>query len=126
MHALASALVDSPGARPSLLDRPSAAYEVNASRDSAAWAEEGGCGLPTLGVLTAVFGPPEGAAVQAARPAQQQIRTPRLVRMRIVVPLTRAAAPPAGWSVPRGARGRRPPAGRRCCRSAARAGCRPG
>jgi hypothetical protein len=30
---------------------------VKAIRDSAAWAEVGGAGLPTLGVLTATSGP---------------------------------------------------------------------
>src|SRR5215471_5165701 len=77
MHATARAKSDSPGASPSLLDWPSAAYGVNASLDSAAWGEEGGCGLPTLGVLTVVSGPLGAPAVQAARAAQQQAARPR-------------------------------------------------
>jgi len=67
---------------------------VNAIRDSAAWTEEGGCGLPTLGVLTATSGPLGALAVHAAKPvqvsrAQQQISRP--ARRRIVVPFRRAA-----------------------------------
>ena len=76
MHALDSASPDSLGASPSLLDWPSAAYGVNASRDSAAWAEDGGVGRPTAGVLTAVTGPLDAAAAHAVRPAQQQISRP--------------------------------------------------
>jgi len=49
---------------------------VNAIRDSAAWTEEGGAGLPTLGVLTVTSGPLGALAVQAARPWQQQISRP--------------------------------------------------
>src|SRR5580700_2508450 len=83
MHALDSASPDSFGASPSLLDWPSAAYGVNASRDSAAWTEVGGAGRPTAGVLTAVTGPLDAAAVQADRPAQQQIRRKGIDRARI-------------------------------------------
>src|SRR5580693_2573073 len=83
MHALDSASPDSLGASPSLSDWPSAAYGVNASRDSAAWAEDGGAGRPTAGVLTAVTGPLDAAAVHADRPAQQQIRRKKVYRARI-------------------------------------------
>src|SRR5580692_12896040 len=83
MHALDSASPDSLGASPSLSDWPSAAYGVNASRDTAAWAEDGGAGRPTAGVLTAVTGPLDAAAVHADRPAQQQIRRKGLGRARI-------------------------------------------
>src|SRR5580693_1631816 len=84
MHALASASPDSLGASPSLLDWPSAAYGVNAMRDSAAWAEDGGAGRPTAGVLlTAATGPLDAAAVHADRPAQQQIRRKKVYRARI-------------------------------------------
>jgi len=93
MHALDSAAPDSLGASPSLSDWPSAAYGVNASLDSAAWTEEGGCGRPTLGVLTVTFGPLGAAAVQAVhrlRPApQQKIMTKRTGRMRMVIPFGR-------------------------------------
>src|SRR5271170_5647530 len=109
---------------------PSAAYGVNASPESAAWAEAGAGGLPTLGVVTVLSGPLGAAAVHAVRAAQQQARRQRPVRMRIVVracgALMRAAVPRGGWSGPRAARGRRRPAGRRCCRSAERAAYRPG
>src|SRR5580692_7969991 len=83
MHALESAAPDWLGASPSLLDWPSAAYGVNAMRDSAAWAEDGGAGRPTAGVLTAVTGPVDAAAVHADRPAQQQVRSKRVDRARI-------------------------------------------
>src|SRR5215469_10654188 len=88
MHALDSLAGDSPGASPSLSERPSAAYGVNAIRDSAAWTESGGAGLPTAGSVTVASGPLDVAAVHAARPAQQMpvISTPAQVRMRIVVP----------------------------------------
>src|SRR5580700_11579248 len=126
MHALASASPDSLGASPSLLDWPSAAYGVNAMRDSAAWAEDGGAGRPTAGVLTAATGPLDAAAVHADRPAQQQIRRKRLDRARIFISserpwFTRAATPSAGWSAPRAAPDRRRPGSRPRCRSAARA-----
>src|ERR1700745_2972826 len=113
-HAWVRPYLDSLGASPSLLDWPSAAYGVNAIRDSADWAEKGGCGLPTLGVLTATSGPLGALAVHAARPTQQQVSRP--VPRRIVVPFTRDAGPRVGWSWPRGARGRHLPAGRRRCR----------
>src|SRR5580658_8414384 len=80
MHALDSASPDSLGASPSLSDWPSAAYGVNASRDTAAWAEDGGAGRPTAGVLTAVTGPLDAPAVQADR---QQIRRKGIYRARI-------------------------------------------
>src|ERR1700685_2368131 len=83
MHALESAAPDSLGASPSLSDWPSAAYGVNASRDSAAWTEDGGAGRPTAGVLTAVTGPLDASAVHADRPAQQQISRKRAGRARI-------------------------------------------
>jgi hypothetical protein len=52
-------------------------------RDSAAWAEDGGAGRPTAGVLTAVTGPLDAAAVHADRPAQQQITRKGIYRARI-------------------------------------------
>src|SRR5580692_9711868 len=90
MHALESAAPDWLGASPSLSDWPSAAYGVNAMRDSAACAEEGGAGRPTAGVLTAVTGPVDAAAVHADRPAQQQIRRKRVGRARIFISSERA------------------------------------
>ena len=78
--------MDSPGASPSLLDWPSAAYGVNASLDSAAWTEEGGCGVPTVGVLTVTSGPVDAPAVHADRPAVQMISRTRPGRMRTIIP----------------------------------------
>src|SRR5215469_17868765 len=109
MHALDSLAGDSPGASPSLSDRPSAAYGVNAIRDSAAWTESGGAVLPTAGSVTVTSGPLDVAAVHAARPPQQMAvsSTPAPVRMRMVAPFSlgvrRAAGPPTGWSVRRAA-----------------------
>ncbi len=54
-------------------------------RDSAAWAEDGGAGRPTAGVLTAVTGPLDAAAVHADRPVQEQIRRKRVYRARIFI-----------------------------------------
>jgi hypothetical protein len=85
MYALDSAYSDSPGASPSLSDWPSAAYGVNASLDRAAWTDAGGAGRPTLGVLTVTSGPLDASAVQADRPAQQQIRSTRAGRARIFI-----------------------------------------
>src|SRR5579859_1267047 len=90
MHAPASAGPDSPGDSPSSSDWPSAAYGVNAMRDSAAWAEDGGAGRPTAGVLTAVTGPVDAAAVHADRPPQQQVRSKRVYRARIFISSERA------------------------------------
>jgi hypothetical protein len=56
---------------------------VNASLDSAACAEAGGGGLPTLGVCTVLFGPLGAMTVHAARAAQQHARTLRRALMRI-------------------------------------------
>ena len=64
---------------------------MNASRDSAAWTEEGGGGLPTLGVVTVTFGPRGAPAVHAVRPAQQQISSHRPIPCRIIVPFRAAA-----------------------------------
>jgi hypothetical protein len=47
---------------------------VSASLDRAAWAETGAGGLPTLGVVTVVFGPFGAAAMQAVRAAQQEMK----------------------------------------------------
>src|SRR5580693_3601165 len=49
--------------------------------------------VSTLGVVTVVSGPFGAAAVHAARPAQQQIRTPRPVRMRMLLPFPSATGP---------------------------------
>src|ERR1017187_3503425 len=64
-----------------------------------------------------------GAAGQARATADQQAEVGAETHSRSFLSnLTRAAAPRAGWSAPRAAQDRRPPAGRRRCRSAARAG----
>src|SRR5258707_13301974 len=106
MHAVCRAAYVSPGASPSSVAAPSPKYGVSASLDSAAWAETGAGGLPTLGVVTVVSGPFCAAAVQAVSPAQQQMIRKLPVRMRIRRSLAGARRLPALCDASRLAEGR--------------------
>src|SRR5580693_1875143 len=92
MHDAASAESDSLGASPSSALVPSSTYGVKGSLDSAARTESGGGGVPTLGAVTLVSGPLVPVAVHAVR-AAQQIRIPRPMRIRVMVPSLPSCVP---------------------------------